>query len=195
MAASMRAFVKPPLEFRCSVVHWRLLRVRDSVAAACLSLTRVHAFVRFKVGVSRATEPVARSNFYPCRHQASHHIPHAREALGPNPGYQRAPSMRTVARRRPAAVSGALTFNVHDASFSAMFNNVRCLRADGFELRPMRDQPVLQVAPQRNGQPPSERHNADASQALAATGEASVKPLAQFTLRLVAQPAPSELYH
>jgi hypothetical protein len=34
-----------------------------------------------------AAEPVARSNFYPCRHQAGHHIPHTREALGPNPGY------------------------------------------------------------------------------------------------------------
>ena len=142
--------------------------------------------LRFKVGVYRAAEPVARSNFYPCRHQAGHHIPHAREALGPNPGYQRAPSLRTVARRRPAAVSGALTFNVHDASFSAMFNNVLCLPADGFELRPLRDQPVLQVAPQRNGQAPGQRHNADASQALAATGEAAVKPLAQFALRLVA---------
>src|SRR6266567_7741287 len=69
------------------------------------------------------------------------------------------------------------------------------LPADGFELRPLRDQSILEVAPQRNGQAPSQRHNADASQALATTGEASVKPLAQFTLRLVAQPAPSELHH
>src|SRR6202521_4236906 len=52
-------------------------------------------------------------------------------------------SLRTVARRRPAAFSGALTFNVHDAPFSAMFNNVLCLPADGFELRPIGDQPVL----------------------------------------------------
>jgi len=57
-------------------------------------------------------EPVARSNFYPCRHQAGHHIPHTRKALRPNPGYQRTPSLRTVACRRPAVVSGALTFNV-----------------------------------------------------------------------------------
>ena len=35
----------------------------------------------------------------------------------------------------------------------------------------------------------------DRERALAATGEAAVKPLAQFTLRLVAQPAPSELHH
>ena len=83
--------------------------------------------------------------------------------LGPNPGYQRATSLSTVARRRPAAVSGTLTFNVHDASFSAMFYNMLCLRADGFELRPIGDQPVLQVTPQRNGQTPSQRHNADAS--------------------------------
>src|SRR6266567_4674127 len=69
------------------------------------------------------------------------------------------------------------------------------LPADGFELRPLRDQSILEVAPQRNGQAPSQRHNADASQALATTGEASVKPLAQFTLRLVAQPTPSELHH
>jgi hypothetical protein len=102
----------------------------------------------FKVGVYRA-EPVARSNFYPCRQQAGHHIPHAREALGPNPGYQRTPSLKTVARRRPAAISGALTFNAHDASFFALFNNMLCLRlpTDGFELRPVGDQSVLQVAP------------------------------------------------
>src|SRR3984893_14541870 len=78
---------------------------------------------------------------------------------------------------------------------SPLCSNVLCLPADGLELRPVGDQPVLQVAPQRNRQTPGERHNADASQALAATGEASVKPLAQFTLRLVAQPAPSELHH
>ena len=83
-----------------------------------------------------------RATFYPCRHQAGHHIPHAREALGRNPCYQRAPSLRTVARRRPAAISGALTFKAHDASFSAMGDNVLCLPTDGFELRPLRDQPV-----------------------------------------------------
>ena len=36
---------------------------------------------------------------------------------------------------------------------------------------------MIQVVPQRNGQTPGQRHNADASQALATTGEASVKPL------------------
>ena len=30
-----------------------------------------------------------------------------------------------------------------------MFNKVHCLSADRFELRPLRDQPILQVAPQR----------------------------------------------
>jgi hypothetical protein len=79
------------------------------------------------------------SNFYRCRHQAGHHIPHTREALGPNPCYQRAPSIGTVARRRPAVVSGALTFNAHDAPFCAVDNNVLCLPADGFELRPVGD--------------------------------------------------------
>jgi hypothetical protein len=53
-----------------------------------------------------------------------------------------------------------------------MGNNVLRLIADGLQLRPVGDQPVLQVAPQRNGQAPGQRHNADASQALAATGEA-----------------------
>src|SRR5208282_2467692 len=106
-----------------------------------LSLTRGHAILRFKVGVCRVTEPVARSNFYPCRHQAGHHIPHTREALGPNPGYQRAPSVQTVARRRPAVVSGALTFNSHVAPW---LTNLQYLLADGFELRPVGDQSVLQ---------------------------------------------------
>ena len=137
-------------------------------------------------GVCRASEPVARCNFYPCRHEAGHHIPHTRKALGPHPGYQRTPSLRTVACKQPAAVSGALTFNAHDAPFDAVGTNPLCLPADGFELRPLRDQPVLEVAPQRNRQAPGQRHNADASQALAATGEAAVKPLAQFALRLVA---------
>ena len=59
-----------------------------------------------------------------------------------------------------------------------MLNNVLYLPVDGFELRPWRDEPLLQVAPQRDGQAPGQRHNADAAQALAATGEASVKPLA-----------------
>ena len=184
MAASMRAFGKPPRISMFSGSVDCLLGCRGAVIRllACLC-PKVR--LRFKVGVI-TSEPVARSNFYPCRHQAGHHIPHAREALGPHPGYQRAPSLRTVALRRPAAVSGALTFNAHDLPFSAMDNNVLCLRTAGFELRPIGDQPVLQVAPQRNGQAPSQRYNADASQALAATGEASVKPLAQFALRLVA---------
>jgi len=46
-----------------------------------------------------------------------------------------------------------------------MFNNMLSLRADGFELRPVGDQPVFEVAPQRNGQAPGQRHNADAAQA------------------------------
>src|SRR5271155_250604 len=73
--------------------------------------------------------------------------------------------------------------------------NLQRLPADGFELRPLRDQPVLQVAPQRNGQAPGQRHNADASHALATTGEAARKPLAQFALRLVVQPGPRQLHH
>ena len=104
------------------------------LAAVSLSMIRLQLVVdpslcilRFKVGVYRAPEPVARSNFYPCRRQAGHHIPHTRKALGPSPGYQRAPSLRTVACKQPAAVSGALTFNAHDASFSAMGNNVLCI--------------------------------------------------------------------
>ena len=106
--------------------------------------------LRFKVGVYRA-EPVARSNFYPCRHQAGHHIPHAREALGANPAYQRAPSVWTVARWRPAAISGVLTFNSHNAPF-CMVNSKPCtaLLADGFEFGPVGDEPIFEVAPQCN---------------------------------------------
>jgi hypothetical protein len=81
----------------------------------CLLLVDpISCISEFKVGVI-ASEPVARSNFYPCRHQAGHHIPHTRVALGPNPCYQRTPSLRTVARKQPADTSGALTFNSHDA--------------------------------------------------------------------------------
>src|SRR6266705_5685646 len=142
VGASMRAFVKPPLN---SDIQWfsgsspRDMVVVTSLSRLLLVVGSSSRILRCKVGVSRATEPVARSNFYPCRHQAGHHIPHTRKAPGPHPCYQRAPSMRTVAHRRPAAVSGALTFNAHDASFSAMFNNVLCLPADGFELRPVGD--------------------------------------------------------
>ena len=178
------------LDFTCSADIFsscghRYVAIDDSVAGLCV-VDPSSCILRFKVRVYMVAEPVARSNFYPCRHQAGHHIPHARKALGPHPGYQRAPSSRTVACKQPAAVPGALTFDAHDASFSAMFRNVLCLLANGFELRPLRDQPVLEVAPQRNRQAPGQRHNADAAQALATTGEASVKPLAQFALRLVA---------
>jgi len=47
------------------------------------------------------------------------------------------------------------------------------LPADGFERGSVGDQPILQVAPQRNRQAPGERHDADASQALASTGKAN----------------------
>src|SRR5262245_30762542 len=68
-----------------------------------------------------------------------------------------------------------------------MGSNVHGLPADRFESRPLRDQPALQLAPQRNGQAPSQRYNADAPHALTAMGEASRKPLAQLALGLVAQ--------
>jgi hypothetical protein len=88
------------------VMHNRFSCLLVADPSSCIS--------EFKVGVI-TSEPVARSNFYPCRHQAGHHIPHARVALGPNPCYQRTPSLRTVARKQPADTSGALTFNSHDA--------------------------------------------------------------------------------
>ena len=65
---------------------------------------------------------------------------------------------------------------------------MQCL-SDGFKLRPFGDLPLLEVAPQGNGQAPSQRHNADPPHALAPGGEAFGKPLAQFALRLIAQPA------
>ena len=96
--------------------------IRDSGCRCLLVVDPRSCILRFKVGVCRASEPVARCNFYPCRHEAGHHIPHTRKALGPNPCYQRAPSLRTVARRQPAAASGALTFNSHDAPWCAIGN-------------------------------------------------------------------------
>src|SRR5215467_1225956 len=69
------------------------------------------------------------------------------------------------------------------------------LSANRFESSPLGDQPILEVAPQRNRQAPCERHNADAPHPCAYTAKASVKPLTQLTLGLVAQPAPSELHH
>ena len=92
--------------------------------------------MRFKVGVCGGSEPVARCNFYPCRHAAGHHIPHTRKALGPTPGYQRTPSLRTVARRQPADVPGALTLNSHDAPFCAGDNNVQYLYPMGLSFAP-----------------------------------------------------------
>src|SRR5215468_2417337 len=73
--------------------------------------------------------------------------------------------------------------------------NLQCLPAEGFELRPVRDHPILQITPQRDRQAPGKGHNADAPQALAPAGEASGKPLTQLALGLMAQPAPSELHH
>ena len=91
-ARSMRAFVEPP-EFRFSVIQWIVSSCYGVVSMFRLQLVVDPSsyILRFKVGVYRAPEPVARSNFYPCRHWAGHHIPHARKAPGPNPGYQRAP--------------------------------------------------------------------------------------------------------
>src|SRR5215467_9448437 len=68
------------------------------------------------------------------------------------------------------------------------------LGADRFELRPVRNHPVFEVAPQRNRQTPGERHNSNTAHALARAGEASRKPLAQCALGLITQPAPSELH-
>jgi hypothetical protein len=45
-----------------------------------------------------------------------------------------------------------------------------------FKLRPGRYHTVLHVTPQRHQQPPRHGHNADAAHALAAAGEALLKP-------------------
>ena len=71
-------------------------------------------------GWGRASESVARANFYPCQQKAGYHIPYTRKALDPNPGYQRAPSLRTIASGQPADAAGTLTFNSHDAALCAV---------------------------------------------------------------------------
>src|SRR4029450_8822789 len=173
----------------------RYVVIHDSVAGACLSLTRANASCDSRSGclerrspllgltsIRAGTRPVTTYHMRAKRWVQTPvtNAPHlcGRSLAGdPRSFRARPPSMLTM-HRPPLR-----------ATTCSRFPGV------GFELHPLRDQPVLQVAPQRNGQTPCERHNADAPQALATTGEASVKPLAQFTLRLVAQPAPSELHH
>src|SRR5215471_12069727 len=104
-----------------------------------------------------------------------------------------APSLRTVATWRPADTTGASTF-VHDGAAGVRDGGRRPRSgAGGLQLSPSRDLTVLQVAPQRDGKTPRQRHDADAAQALAAAGEAAVEPLRQSAPGLQPQPAPGEL--
>src|SRR5213593_606955 len=68
------------------------------------------------------------------------------------------------------------------------------LCAGGLERGAGRDLAVLDVAPQRDGQAPRQRHDAYAAHALAAAGEAPVEPVAQVAARLQAQPPPGQLH-
>jgi hypothetical protein len=117
-SASMRAFVKPPLN---PDVQWFIevsLRYAVSMTLLCIVGRRCllvaepsSRISEFKVGVYRAPRPLLglTSIRAGTRPVTTYRI--RAKALGPNPCYQRTPSNRTVARKPPADVSGALTFN------------------------------------------------------------------------------------
>ena len=85
-------------------------------------------------------------------------------------------------------VPGALTFD----HVVALEQRMRLRRR--LELRTGRDLPVLQVAPQRDHQPPGQRHDAHASHALARGREPPLVPVAHLAVGLVPQPAPGQLH-
>ena len=80
----------------------------------------------------QVAEPVARSNFYPCRHQAGHHIPHTRKALGPHPCYQRAPIFADGRSQATRSHLGRVDLQYSRCIILRDGNNMLCLPADGF---------------------------------------------------------------
>ena len=82
---------------------------------------------------------VARANFYPCRHQAGHHIPHRAKRWVHTPLPTRPILERTVARRATRLLSGRV-----DLQFSLMHGRGRplsrlCFAAGDLSLRPGRN--------------------------------------------------------
>src|SRR5215472_4378920 len=68
------------------------------------------------------------------------------------------------------------------------------LRLGAFQLCPLGDHAVLDVAPQGNQQPPRQGHDADAPHALAPGRKALGEPGTECAARLIAQPVPGELH-
>src|SRR4029453_11851982 len=87
------------------------------------------------------------------------------------------------------------TIKHRDAFLIQSASSTSSLAPEGFELCACGYYPLFEVAPQCNRQPPGERHDADAPRAFARASEALVKPLAQITVRLIAQPTPREFHH
>ncbi len=114
------------------------------------------------------------------------HAACARSALA-MPRTRGAPSLRTVALQRPAAVTGASTL-LHDGDTVLCSRGFSDARAGGLQPSADGDLAGLQVAPQRDGQAPRQGHDADAAHPLPPAGEAPIEPLRQRAAGLQAPP-------
>src|SRR6185369_131743 len=119
------------------------------------------------------------------------HAACARSALA-MPRTRGAPSLRTVALQRPAAVTGASTL-LHTTALCCVAAGFSDARAGGLQPSADGDLAGLQVAPQRDGQTSRQGHDADAAHPLPRAGEAPIEPLRQRAAGLQARPAPSQL--
>src|ERR1700730_656356 len=116
-----------------------------------------------------------------------------RTALEP-PLDRRAPSRTTATRRVTRVVPGRAELQVL-SSIEIRRSGRNRVAAGWLESCPERNLTIFEIAPQGDRQTARERHNADASQPLAGTCKALVKPLAQLAGGLEAQPAPREFHH
>src|SRR6266853_489493 len=148
--------------------------------------------------------PLARSTFYPCRHAGR--TPYAScavERVAANPLHLSAPSLNDgeslahpARERAPGPVVHATT--VVSCSCDVV-DGACCLHwlLLGLLLLKLRSRgyhALLNIAPQLDQQAAGQRHNADASRALAARSKALVEPFSECAVRLVAQPVPGDLH-
>lgn len=115
----------------------------------------------------------ARSNFYPCRHQAGHPILRAQSA-GSTP-FRRAPSKTTITRRVTRVLPGRADLQAL-SSIEVGRSARNGVAPRWLECRPERNLAILQIAPQGDRETARERDDADTSRALATACKALVKP-------------------
>src|SRR4029450_1960405 len=128
----------------------RYVVIHDSVAGACLSLTRANASCDSRSGCLERRSPLLglTSIRAGTRPVTTYHMRAKRWVQTP---VTNAPHLcgRSLAGDPRPPRAGVCTFITAERLFPRCSTSVLSLPADGFELRPVGDQPVLQVAPQR----------------------------------------------